>query len=185
MIPRQWATGTKKSKANIAHFAQCAFLFSWLHSILTFRISVTRHPLYVASKKKWYKWTYLQNRKWFTDLEKWTHGCWQQDEWQEAWYPEDIEKPYGTWMQIGAGSGEGVGGVPWMQRRGRVQTEDSDKRFVFNSNTERNIKKSGENFEMGKKDYGIIWFNRTWAVSELLETLSFLILCVNWMEAHR
>ena len=58
-------------------------------------------------------------------------------------------------MQIAGGGGEG-GGEPWMQRRGRVQTEDSDKRFVFNSNTERNIKKSGENFEMGKKDYWII-----------------------------
>ena len=27
------------------------------------------HPLYVESKKKWYKWAYLQNRKRFTDLE--------------------------------------------------------------------------------------------------------------------
>ena len=27
------------------------------------------HPLYVESKRKWYKWTYLQNRKRFTDLE--------------------------------------------------------------------------------------------------------------------
>ena len=32
------------------------------------------HPLYVESKKKWYKWAYLQNRKRFTDR-KWTHGC--------------------------------------------------------------------------------------------------------------
>ena len=28
------------------------------------------HPLYAESKKKWYKWTYLQNRNWLTDLEK-------------------------------------------------------------------------------------------------------------------
>ena len=28
------------------------------------------HPLYVESKKKWYKWTYLQNLKRLTDLEK-------------------------------------------------------------------------------------------------------------------
>ena len=28
------------------------------------------HPLYVESKKKWYKWTYLQNRKRLTALEK-------------------------------------------------------------------------------------------------------------------
>ena len=27
------------------------------------------HPLYVESKNKWYTWTYLQNRKRFTDLE--------------------------------------------------------------------------------------------------------------------
>ena len=27
------------------------------------------HPLYVESKKKWYKWTDLQNRKRLTDLE--------------------------------------------------------------------------------------------------------------------
>ena len=27
------------------------------------------HPLYVESKKKWYTWAYLQNRKRFTDLE--------------------------------------------------------------------------------------------------------------------
>ena len=27
------------------------------------------HPLHVESKKKWYKWTDLQNRKRLTDLE--------------------------------------------------------------------------------------------------------------------
>ena len=27
------------------------------------------HPLYVESKKKWYNWTYLQNRNRLTDLE--------------------------------------------------------------------------------------------------------------------
>ena len=34
----------------------------WLRNIIW-------HPLYVESKKKWYKWTYLQNRKRLTDLE--------------------------------------------------------------------------------------------------------------------
>ena len=33
------------------------------------RRNVTWHPLYVGSKKKWYKWTYSQNRKRLTDLE--------------------------------------------------------------------------------------------------------------------
>ena len=36
---------------------------------------VVWHPFYVESKKKWYKWTYLQNRKRLTDKE-WTYGCW-------------------------------------------------------------------------------------------------------------
>ena len=27
------------------------------------------YPLYVQSKKKWYKWTYLQNRNTLTNLE--------------------------------------------------------------------------------------------------------------------
>ena len=29
---------------------------------------------YIESKKKWYRWTYLQNRKRFTDKE-WTYDC--------------------------------------------------------------------------------------------------------------
>ena len=33
------------------------------------RRNIIWHPLYVESKKKWYKWTYLQNRKRLTDLE--------------------------------------------------------------------------------------------------------------------
>ena len=32
-------------------------------------------PLYLESKKKWYKWTCLQNRKRLR-LRKWTHGYW-------------------------------------------------------------------------------------------------------------
>ena len=36
---------------------------------------VVWHPFYVESKKKWYKWIYLQNRKRLTDKE-WTYGCW-------------------------------------------------------------------------------------------------------------
>ena len=31
--------------------------------------NIIRQPLYVEFKKKWYKWTYLQNRKRLTDLE--------------------------------------------------------------------------------------------------------------------
>ena len=31
--------------------------------------NIVWHPLYVESKKKWYKWTYLQHRKRLTDLE--------------------------------------------------------------------------------------------------------------------
>ena len=33
------------------------------------RRNIIWHPLHVESKKKWYKWTYLQNRKRLTDLE--------------------------------------------------------------------------------------------------------------------
>ena len=33
------------------------------------RRNILWHPLYVESKKKWYKWIYLQNIKRFTDLE--------------------------------------------------------------------------------------------------------------------
>ena len=32
------------------------------------RRNIVWHPLYVESKKKWYKWTYLQDRKRLTDL---------------------------------------------------------------------------------------------------------------------
>ena len=38
------------------------------------RRHIVWHPLYVEYKKKWHKWTYLQNRKRFK-LRKWTHGC--------------------------------------------------------------------------------------------------------------
>ena len=31
--------------------------------------NIILYPLYVESKKKWYKWTYLQNRNKLTDLE--------------------------------------------------------------------------------------------------------------------
>ena len=34
--------------------------------------SIIWYPLYVESKKKWYKWTCLQN--WLTDLEKLAYG---------------------------------------------------------------------------------------------------------------
>ena len=33
------------------------------------RRNIIWHPLYVDSKKKWYKWTYMQNRRRLTDLE--------------------------------------------------------------------------------------------------------------------
>ena len=46
-----------------------------LESVMLSEISQRRRnikwcPLYVESKKKWYKWTYLQNRNRLTDLEK-------------------------------------------------------------------------------------------------------------------
>ena len=34
-------------------------------------------PYMVGSKKKWYKWTYLQNRKRLR-LRDWTYGCWRE-----------------------------------------------------------------------------------------------------------
>ena len=40
-----------------------------LHSIWQRRRNVIWHPLYAESKKKWYKWAYLQNRKRLTDWE--------------------------------------------------------------------------------------------------------------------
>ena len=33
------------------------------------------HPFYVESKRKWYKWTYLQNRKRLKRLREWTCVC--------------------------------------------------------------------------------------------------------------
>ena len=33
------------------------------------KTNIIWYHLYVESNKKWYKWTYLQNRNWFTDLE--------------------------------------------------------------------------------------------------------------------
>ena len=36
--------------------------------------NITCYPLYVESKKKWYIWTYLQNRRRLTDLREWTYG---------------------------------------------------------------------------------------------------------------
>jgi len=38
------------------------------------RRNMVWHPLYVESKKKWNKWTYLQNRKTHR-LRQWTFGC--------------------------------------------------------------------------------------------------------------
>ena len=40
-------------------------------------------PLYVESKEKWCKWTYLENRKTHR-LREWTYGCQQGKEWEEG-----------------------------------------------------------------------------------------------------
>ena len=53
------------------------FAGTWmdLESVIMSEVSQTRrrniiwYPLHVELKKKWYKWTYLQNRKRLTDLE--------------------------------------------------------------------------------------------------------------------
>ena len=37
---------------------------------------ISWHALYVESKKKWYKWTYLKKTERLTDLEKELYGCW-------------------------------------------------------------------------------------------------------------
>ena len=53
-----------------------SFAATWmgLETVILSEVSQRRrnilwHPLYVESKKKWYKWIYLQNIKRFTDLE--------------------------------------------------------------------------------------------------------------------
>ena len=46
----------------------------------------------MGSKKKWYKWTYSQNRKRFIDLEKKAYGC------QREGYREGIAREFGTGM---------------------------------------------------------------------------------------
>ena len=42
---------------------------SYLQNKFTLLRNIIWHPLYAESEKKWYKWTYLQNRKRLTDLE--------------------------------------------------------------------------------------------------------------------
>ena len=52
------------------------FAATWMHlematlSEVRQRRDILWHSLYVESTKKWYKWTYLQNRNKLTDLEK-------------------------------------------------------------------------------------------------------------------
>ena len=52
-----------------------------LNEIRQRRRNIIWHLLYAKSKKKWYKWTYLQNRKSLADLEN-KHGCrgWSMEE---------------------------------------------------------------------------------------------------------
>ena len=67
-----------KCEKNLVHWKSYVFLLLiWMRKIiLTFKTFKTCHllqkyvwhPFYVESKKKWYRWTDLQNRKRLTDL---------------------------------------------------------------------------------------------------------------------
>ena len=46
--------------------------------------NIVWYHLYAESKKKWYKWTYLQNRNRLTDLREWTYGYGGWGGWREG-----------------------------------------------------------------------------------------------------
>ena len=67
-----------KGEEDVAHIRSAIakneimpFSATWmgLEIVQQRRRYIMRHPLYVESKKKWHKRTYLQNRKKLTDLE--------------------------------------------------------------------------------------------------------------------
>ena len=64
----EYYSATKKNEIML--FATWMDLESGiLSAVKQRRKNIVWHPLYVESKKKWYKWIYLQNRKRLTDLE--------------------------------------------------------------------------------------------------------------------
>ena len=75
-IKMMWYVRTVEYYSTIKKNEIMPFAATWmdLESIILSEISQIKnevwHTFYVESKKKWYKWTYLQNRKRFTDLEK-------------------------------------------------------------------------------------------------------------------
>ena len=75
-IKMMWYVRTVEYYSTIKKNEIMPFAATWmdLESIILSEISQIEnevwHTFYVESKKKWYKWTYLQNRKRFTDLEK-------------------------------------------------------------------------------------------------------------------
>ena len=74
--PIPWPTGrggaqdTEQGEGPEPEFSICPWKRSVLSGVSQRRRSIVWHPLYVESKKKWYTWTYLQNRERLTDLEK-------------------------------------------------------------------------------------------------------------------
>ena len=51
-------------------------------SCLSLKDILVWHPLFVESKKKWYKWTYLQNITRLTDFREWTYGGQGKELWE-------------------------------------------------------------------------------------------------------
>ena len=47
----------------------------WVKSVRQRRRNIVWHPLYVDSKKKWWKWTYFTKQKETHRLIKWTYDC--------------------------------------------------------------------------------------------------------------
>ena len=56
------------------------------------------HPLHVESKKKWYKWTYLQNRNRLTDLENKLASYQGKNE--EKWIIREFRINMYTWLYL-------------------------------------------------------------------------------------
>ena len=77
------------------------------------RRNILWHPLHAESKKKWYKWIYLQNRKRLTDLENELmvaegkdEGKWQIESWMNMYtllylkWITNKDLLYSTWDSI-------------------------------------------------------------------------------------
>ena len=74
--PTPWPIGgggaqeTEQGEGPESEFSICHWKRSVLGEVSQRRRNIIWHPLCVESKKKWYTWTYLQNRKRLTDLDK-------------------------------------------------------------------------------------------------------------------